>query len=111
MAERNKKLRQAISIAIDFEEFITIFRNGRGIPGQGPIPPGIFGFREGEASINPVVYEWKDGKAQRRAIAVAKKLLVDAGYPAGRDATSGAPLVLYVDTTDRGPGDRARATA
>jgi hypothetical protein len=38
----------------------------------------------------------------------AKKLLAEAGYPDGRDAASGAPLVLYLDAADRGPGDKAR---
>lgn len=37
-SERARKLRQAISIAIDYEEYIAIFLNGRGIPSQGPIP-------------------------------------------------------------------------
>jgi len=45
--ERARKLRLAISIAVDQEEMISIFRNGRGIAAQGPIPPGIFGYREG----------------------------------------------------------------
>ena len=59
--ERARKLRQAISIAVDYEEYISIFQNGRGIPAQSPMPPGIFGFRDGEAGINPVVYDW-DGR-------------------------------------------------
>ncbi len=106
--ERAKKLRQAISIAIDWEEFISIFANGRGIPGQGPIPPGIFGFRTGADGINPVVYDWRDGAPHRKSLETAKKLLAEAGYPDGRDARSGQPLVLYLDTTDRGPGDKPR---
>ena len=106
--ERGRKLRQAISIAVDFDELISIFANGRGIPGQGPIPPGIFGFRDGPQGINPVVYEVKEGKVQRRSIDVAKRLLVEAGYPGGRDAKTGQPLVLYLDTTAQGPGDKAR---
>ncbi len=106
--ERAKKLRQAISIAIDWEEFISIFANGRGIPGQGPIPPGIFGFRTGADGINPVVYDWIDGAPHRKSLDTAKKLLAEAGYPDGRDARSGQPLVLYLDTTDRGPGDKPR---
>lgn len=106
--ERAKKLRQAISIALDWEEFISIFANGRGIPAQGPIPPGIFGFRTGTVGINPVVYDWAGGAPRRKSIEAAKKLLVEAGYPDGRDAKSGQPLVLYLDTTDRGPGDKPR---
>jgi oligopeptide transport system substrate-binding protein len=35
LGERARKLRQAISIAIDQEEFISIFQNGRGVPAQG----------------------------------------------------------------------------
>ncbi|MSQ20775.1 MAG: peptide ABC transporter substrate-binding protein [Betaproteobacteria bacterium] len=103
-----RKLRQAISIAMDWEEFITIFQNGRGLPGMGPIPPGIFGHLEGEASINPIVYDWVDGKPRRKPIEAAKRLLAEAGYPSGRDAKTGAPLVLYLDTVQRGPGDKAR---
>ena len=108
LAERNRKLRQALSIAIDFEEFISIFLNGRAIAAQGPIPPGIFGFKDGQGSMNPVVYDWKDSGPKRKSNEVAKKLLAEAGYPGGRDAKTGEPLVLYLDTTDRGPGDKAR---
>ncbi|MGE5467128.1 MAG: ABC transporter substrate-binding protein [Ignavibacteria bacterium] len=106
--ERARKLRQAISIAIDEEEYISVFLNGRGIPAQGPIPPGIFGYREGEAGIDPVVYEWKDGKPQRRDIATARRLLAEAGYPDGRDAKTGEPLVIYLDTTAGGVGAKSR---
>jgi oligopeptide transport system substrate-binding protein len=106
--ERARKLRQAISIAIDNEEFISIFANGRGVPGQGPIPPGIFGFRDGDDGFNPVVYERSGGAWRRKSIAQAKKLMAEAGYPNGRDAGSGAPLVLYLDTTGGGPGGKAR---
>jgi ABC-type transport system substrate-binding protein len=100
--ERARKLRQAISVALDYEEFISIFQNGRGIPAQSPIPPGIFGFRDGAAGINPVVYEWSNGAPRRRPLEVAKKLLAEAGYPNGLDAKTGAPLVLYYDVTARG---------
>ncbi len=106
--ERARKLRQAISIAVDNEEFISIFANGRGVAGQGPIPPGIFGFRGGDDSFNPVVYEKAGGAWQRKSIAQAKKLVAEAGYPNGRDAATGQPLVLYLDTTGGGPGGKAR---
>ena len=107
-AERARKLRQAISIAVDMEEFLSIFANGRGVVANGPLPPGIFGAREGEAGIDPVTHVWRDGAARRRPIAEARKLLAEAGYPDGRDATTGKPLVLYLDTVARGPGDKAR---
>jgi ABC-type transport system substrate-binding protein len=106
-AERARKLRQAISIAFDVEEQISIFLNGRGIPAQGPIAPGIFGYREGRQGMNPVVYEWRDGKPARKPLAQARKLLAEAGYPDGRDAKTGQPLVIYFDTIARGAGDKA----
>jgi ABC-type transport system substrate-binding protein len=55
-SERARALRRAISIAVDYEEFISIFANGRGFAAQGPVPPGIFGNVAGEAGINPYVY-------------------------------------------------------
>ena len=107
--ERARKLRQAISIAVDQEEFIAIFRNGRGVPAHGPIPPGIFGYREPDAAgINPYVYEWKDGQPQRKSIESAKKLLAEAGYPNGRDARTGETLLLHLDTTASGADSKSR---
>ena len=106
--ERATLLRQAISIAIDQEEYISIFQNGRGIPAQSPLPPGIFGHEGGEEGVNATVYDWVDGKPQRKPVAVARKLMVDAGYPNGRDERSGEPLVVYLDTTGGGMGEKSR---
>ena len=105
--ERARKLRQALSIAVDQEEFISVFMNGRGVPAMGPVPPGLFGYGEGESAINPVVYDWVDGHAQRKPIEAAKKLLAEAGWPDGRDAKTGEPLVLNLDITGGGSGDKA----
>jgi ABC-type transport system substrate-binding protein len=106
-SERARKLRHAISIAFDIEEQIAIFANGRGIAAQGPIAPGIFGYREGREGMNPVVYDWVDGKPERKSLDAARRLLAEAGYPGGRDAKSGQPLVIYFDTVVRGAGDKA----
>ena len=38
-------LRRALAIAIDWEEFLSIFQNGRGVVAQSPLTPGIFGYR------------------------------------------------------------------
>ncbi len=96
--DKQKKLRQAISIALDYEEYIEIFNNGRGIPAMGPLPPGIFGHIEGRDGINRYVYDWdeKHGRAVRKSIEYAKKLMIEAGYPGGRDA-EGRPLVITLD--------------
>src|SRR3712207_8342888 len=60
-----------------------------------------------EAGVNRVAYDWVDGKPKRKSIETARALLAEAGYPDGRDAKSGQPLVLYLDTVQRGPGDKA----
>lgn len=106
-SEQARKLRQAISIAVDYEEYIAIFTNGRGVAAQGALPPGIFGYQEGQPGINPVVYDWNNGKPQRKPIAAAKHLMAEAGYPDGIDPKTGEALLLYFDTTAVGTDDRA----
>ena len=105
--ERQRKLRQAIAIAVDYEEYISIFLNGRGVAGQGPIPPGIFGHRDGPEGINPRVYRIVDGRPQRRSLEEARQLLSEAGYPDGIDPNTGQSLVLNFDTTGGGPDSKA----
>lgn len=106
--EKTRKLRQAISIAMDQEEYVSIFMNGRGVVAMSPLPPGIFGYQSGEEGLNRVVYEWKDGKAQRKSIEFARQLVAEAGWPNGRNEKTGEPLVLYLDTTSGGMGDKSR---
>lgn len=108
--EAARKLRQAIAIAIDQEEFIAIFMNGRGVAAQGVLPPGIFGFTDGEAGINNLVYEWRNNKPQRKNIAAAKQLLAEAGYVNGIDPKTKEPLILYFDTTATSADDKPRMT-
>ena len=107
-SEQARKLRQAIAIAVDFEEYISIFLNGRGLPAQSPIPPGIIGFVEGDTGVDTAVYDLTPDGPRRKPIEVARRLLAEAGYPEGRDIRSGKPLVLYFDTTATGPDDKAR---
>lgn len=98
-AERHRKLRQALSIAIDWEEgYGRIFKYKGGVAAMGPTPPGLFGSREGTPGFfNPVTHRLVDGKIVRRPIEDAKRLLAEAGYPGGRDAKTGQPLVLNYD--------------
>lgn len=107
-SDQARKLRQAIAIAIDQEEFISIFQNGRGIAAQGPIPPGIFGYRSGRDGVNPVMYDWTPEGPRRKSIAHARELLAAAGWPAGRHAQTGEPLVIHLDTTATGVGAKTR---
>jgi ABC-type transport system substrate-binding protein len=95
---RNRKLRQAISIAMDWDEYSRIFPKKAGDTAMSPLPPGIFGSREGTPEgVNPVTHVWQDGQARRRPIEDAKHLMKNAGYPEGRDAKTGKPLVLNYD--------------
>lgn len=105
--EAKQKLRQAISIALNSEELISIFTNGRGIPAQGPIPPGIFGQLVGKQGINTYIYTWQNNKAQRRSIDEAKELLRQAGYPNGIDPKTNYSLKLHYDTVGGASGSRS----
>lgn len=108
-SEKAKKLRQAISIAIDYEEYIQLFMNGRGIAAQGPIPPGIFGYESSKNHFNKVIYFWDGGKLSRRPLSDAKKLLTEAGYPNGIDPKTHQPLILNYDVASSGnPDDKTQ---
>ncbi len=108
-AERNRKLRQAISIAIDWEEQIAIFEKGQGRAAHGPLPPGLFGWRDdGPSAFNPYVYRKdENGRIVRRSIEDARALMREAGYPDGRDAVTGRPLVLNFDWQGSSPGSKS----
>jgi ABC-type transport system substrate-binding protein len=105
-AERNRKLRQALAIAFDFEEYVAIFEDNRAVPNMGPVVGGLFG--ADAVRYNPVVYDWIDGKPRRKPLEAAKKLLAEAGYPNGRDAATGKPLVINYEAQGVGPGYKSR---
>ncbi|MDG2048597.1 MAG: ABC transporter substrate-binding protein [Myxococcota bacterium] len=84
-----RKLRQAMSLVVDSQEYTRIFTNGRGIPAQSPLPPGLFGYDDGYE--NP----YRQVDLER-----ARELMVEAGYPEGIDPATGKPLTLSFDTYD-----------
>lgn len=95
--DRGKLLRQAMSLAIDAKEFCRIFLNGRNVPAQTILPPGIFGY-------DP------DYKSSFRSVDLerATKLLAKAGYPKGIDPKTGQPLRLSFDTPSTNPSSMLR---
>lgn len=95
--EKSRLLRQAMSLAVDVTEYLRLFSNGRGLPAQSPIPPGIFGYEE--AYKNP--YRTPD-------VERAKALLARAGYKNGIDPGTGAPLRLTFDVADTSAEGRVR---
>ncbi len=94
---RARKLRQAMSLVIDSAEFSRLFMNGRGVPAQTPLPPGLFGYEE--AYRNP--YRQVD-------VGRARGLLEEAGFPGGVDPATGKPLRLTFDTYDTSAQGRLR---
>lgn len=107
-AQRARLLRQAIAIAMDWEEYSQIFTNGRAVPAHGPVVPGLFGYEGGVEGLNTHVYNVVEGKPVRKSIKDAQTLLEKAGYKGGIDPKTGKPLTLALDTTGGGPGDKAR---
>jgi len=103
--EEKRKLRRALQIVFNVEEYLAIFYKGNGITAHNLIPPGLSGHLQGEAGINPYTHEWVNGEAVRRSIDEARKLLAEAGYPNGRDARTGEPLKIFIDVQTQAIGN------
>jgi oligopeptide transport system substrate-binding protein len=86
--EDKKKLRQAISLAVDSNQYIDLSLQGMGMPAQWIVPPGLEGFDPNFK--NP--YRQFDPKLVK-----AKQLLAEAGYPDGVDKKTGKRLELNYD--------------
>jgi ABC-type transport system substrate-binding protein len=86
---RARKLRQAMSLVIDSEEYSRLFLNGRGVPAQSPLPAGLFG--HDPEYRNP----YRQVDLER-----ARELLAEGGYEGGVDPETGKPLRLTFDTYD-----------
>lgn len=95
--KRSRLLRQAMSLSTDVREYSRLFMNGRGVPAQSLLPPGLFGY--------DAVYKnpFREVDVER-----ARKLLEEAGYPGGVDPKTKAPLKLTFDVPDTSPEGRLR---
>ena len=83
---KNKPLRQAIAAAIDVDAIVKVIWNGRGIPLQSIVPVDLAG-SEHDTAAPP----------RKRDLALAKKLMADAGYPDGNGLP---PLTMRIPATD-----------
>jgi oligopeptide transport system substrate-binding protein len=83
-----RKLRQAISLSIDADEYIQLIAQGNGQKAEWLIPPGVFG--NDPKFANPY---------RQTNIEKAKQLLTEAGYPDGNDPKTGKKLVLGYDNS------------
>ena len=88
----NPNLRKAISMAINRDEFIEKFLNGRGVKATSIVPRVI----AGHTGRSELVNDYNPEKA--------KELLAKAGYPGGK----GLPVIKY---DLRGPSTTARQQA
>jgi ABC-type transport system substrate-binding protein len=83
---RNKALRQAIAAAIDSQADVDVLWNGRGIALQTIVPVELAGSAH-DTGAPP----------RKRDVALAKKLLAQAGYPGGKGL---APLAMRFPASD-----------
>jgi oligopeptide transport system substrate-binding protein len=80
----NKKLRQALNLAIDKEKIVRYVLKNRGYPAEnGPLPVGMPGY---DSTIKGYTYD----------IRKAKQLLSEAGYPDGK----GLDLTLVISNDE-----------
>lgn len=77
---KNKKLRQAMSMAYDQKTAIRLLYAGFGYDAHGPIPPSLDGYVGAQKNL----YKTNDKEK-------AKRLLAQAGYPGGK----GLPTITY----------------
>ena len=74
-SEQNRSLRQAMSLAVDFDEFNETFYNGHNRVYDGPIPPGLAGHPVGGRLT---------GAFRGPDLERARRLMQKAGYPGGK---------------------------
>ncbi|MBN2164096.1 MAG: ABC transporter substrate-binding protein [Pontiellaceae bacterium] len=92
--ERNKKLRQALSCAYNFDQ-MNEFMNYRLYEATGPIPKPMAGYSE---QSSPYAFDLEK----------ARKLLAEAGYPEGIDPQTGRRLKLTMEVGSADDNSRQR---
>ncbi len=93
--EKNRKLRQAIALSVDSQEFIDLAALGVGTPAQTMLPPAVVGYDPNYR--NPY---------RQPNLEKAKALLSEAGYPNGNDPETGKKFVLVWENANVTPSAR-----
>ena len=87
-SDKSKKLRQAISLALDWDERNEAFYNNMNVVYSGMIPPGL----DGHPQAGDSVPQYRGLDLDR-----ARQRLADAGYPGG----NGLPVLEYYTSRGR----------
>ncbi len=93
--EKHRKLRQAITLSVDSQEFIDLAALGVGTPAQTMLPPSVVGYDP--SYRNPY---------RQPNLEKAKALLSEAGYPNGIDSETGKKFVLVWENANVTPSAR-----
>ncbi len=95
--DEKRYLRQAISLAIDWEEFNDSFYNNENVIYDGAVPPGLDGHPpEGRM----------EGAHRGKQLERAKELLAKAGYPDGK----GLPVINYYSSNNANGTEQSQLT-
>ena len=94
----NKKLRQALACAVDWEKWVR-FYNNRQLAAKGILPPGV----AGNGFDLPAVFAFDLERARR--------LLAEAGYPNGVDPKTGRRLLLTMESPSAADVEERQTTA
>jgi peptide/nickel transport system substrate-binding protein len=70
----DRRVRQAISRAVDRPALVSRFLGGHGVPARNPLPPSLWGYGTRTKDLT-------------HDLAGARRLLAEAGFPAGFDVT------------------------
>jgi ABC-type transport system substrate-binding protein len=89
--DKQRKLRQAIHLAMNHDEFNSVFYNDANVIYDGMIPPGLAGYpKDGKGPVS-----WLGHDVER-----AKELIAEAGYPGGK----GLPVIdYYINSSGNSP--------